>query len=350
MVDKNYCMSSYLAFRFIEDENKSFYEGLHQEYFQPIQNSERVLCKTADDIDHAIFDIMSKVEGKKGILLSGGMDSAILAAYMPGCDAYTFRFMGGEFQREELNRAEAYARKYNLILHYVDIDWNTVDRHLDPVLLQKKAPVHSIEPQIYQAALQAKADGIDVLLIGESSDLVFGGYDGLLAKDWTVKEFEDRYTFLRPEAVLKEPVSMSYLFERFRQPNDKIDFVRFLIDVFDIESSGSYFNAFKTAEMDYVDPYAHLLMAEPFDLKRIRAGESKYLIRELFRMKYPEIPVPEKVPMPRPVDAYFKDWTGPVRPEFLPNLDMSRFTGNQKWQMYCLERFLNLFEQRGVGK
>ena len=84
--------------------------------------------------------------------------------------------------------------------------------------------------------------------------------------------------------------------------------------------------------------------AEPLDLKRIRSGESKYLIRELFKMRYPELPVPEKLPMPRPVDAYFKDWTGPVRPEFREDIDMSRYTGNQKWLIWCLERFLNLIE------
>ena len=79
-------------------------------------------------------------------------------------------------------------------------------------------------------------------------------------------------------------------------------------------------------------------------MQRVRNGEPKYLIRQLFSMKYPEIPVPNKNPMPRPVDAYFQNWNGPVRPEFKKDLDMSAFTGNQKWQMYCLERFLNLYE------
>lgn len=27
MVDKKYCMSSYMAFRYIEDDNKDFYDG-----------------------------------------------------------------------------------------------------------------------------------------------------------------------------------------------------------------------------------------------------------------------------------------------------------------------------------
>ena len=82
------------------------------------------------------------------------------------------------------------------------------------------------------------------------------------------------------------------------------------------------------------------------DLNRVRNGEPKYLIRELMAKKYPEIPVPNKVPMPRPVDSYFKTWEAPTRHEFKKNLDMNKFTGNQKWQMYCLEKFLDMNEPR----
>ncbi len=85
-------------------------------------------------------------------------------------------------------------------------------------------------------------------------------------------------------------------------------------------------------------------MADKLDLYRVRHGEPKYLIRQLMAQKYPEIPVPNKVPMPRPVDEYFNNWEGPKRPEFKKGLDMRKFTGNQKWQMYCLERFLDFNE------
>lgn len=342
-IDKNYCMSSYMAFRYIEDKNKNFKEGLIHENILPLTDSERILVKTADDIDKNIAEQMKQFEGKKkGILLSGGMDSAIVASYLSGSDAYTFRFLGGEYQSEELTRAEYYARYYGLNLHYVDITWETVEAHLDACMKSKGAPVHSIEPQILQGALQAKNDGVEMMFVGESSDLIFGGMDGLLAKDWTFDEFVERYTFTKPEDVLVEPVDTKYLFERYRQ-GDKIDFLTFMDDVFSIESSSSYLNAFKVAGMPYYDPYAKLKMADELDLTRVRNGEPKYLIRELMAKKYPEIPVPFKVPMPRPVDAYFANWEGPTRPEFKKGLDMSKFTGNQKWQMYCLERFLNMY-------
>lgn len=344
MTDKKFCMSSYMAFRYIEDDNKNFYDGMEHKNITPVSDRDRILVHTADDIDREIGKQMEQFDGKKkGILLSGGMDSAIVASYLTGSDAYTFRFLGGAFQQEELCRAEYYAQYYGLILHYVDICWETVESHLDAVMKAKGAPVHSIEPQILQAALQAKADGIEMLFVGESSDLIFGGMDGLLARDWTFDEFMNRYIFTKPEDVLVEPQNMQYLFERYRRGNN-IDFLSFMDDVFSIESSSSYMNAFAVADMPYYDPYAKLKMADELNLYRVRHGEPKYLIRELMAKKYPEIPVPNKVPMPRPVDAYFADWTGPKRHEFRTNLDMAKFTGNQKWQMYCLERFLNMYE------
>ena len=112
-------------------------------------------------------------------------------------------------------------------------------------------------------------------------------------------------------------------------------------DVFSIESSSSYLNAFGVAGMPYYDPYARLKMGDPLDLNRVRNGESKYLIRGLFKKCYQNIPVPNKVPMPRPVDKYFENWEGPKRPEFRKDIGMNSLSGNQKWQIWCLERFLN---------
>lgn len=144
--------------------------------------------------------------------------------------------------------------------------------------------------------------------------------------------------------MLKEPVLTDYLFERYRN-GINIDFLKFMDDVFSVKSSSSYLNSLTVAGMKYIDPYAKLKMGNHLDLNRVRNGESKCLIRELMHRKYPDIPVPEKVPMPRPLDVYFKNWKGPTRPEFLENLDMSNFTGNQKWQILCLEGYLNNIEK-----
>lgn len=347
MVNKPFSMSSFLALRYIEKPGVDFTDKLSYRHPELPNDNDRIPVKTAEDIGIAISEQLQRVrKGYKrpGILLSGGMDSAILASYLPCCDAYTFRFLGGEYQKEELLRAEQFAKIYGLTLHYIDIDWNTVTNNLRPIMMSKGGPVHSIEPQICQGAKQAKEEGVDLMIIGDGSDYVFGGMDQLLSKDWTYEEFYHRYIYLEPEDILKEPESIRYLFERYRRGNS-IDFIKFMDVVATEESYGSYSNAFLVAGIDYFDPYEKLKMTEPLDLKRIRSGESKYLVRELFKMRYPDIPVPNKLPMPRPVDTYFANWKGPTRPEFRNDININQYKGNQRWLIWCLEEFLNMVDE-----
>lgn len=347
MVDKSYCMSSFLSLRYVEDDEKQFFDGMRHQVYKQQPLEKKVFVSDAYDVDTAIRNVFRKIANEKlGLLLSGGMDSSILAAYMPeGSDAYTFRFMGGKFQSDELERAEFFAMYYHLNLHYVDIDWNTVEENVDKVMAHKGAPVHSIEPQLYAAAMQAKHDGITMLVIGDAADYVFGGMDGLLSKNWSYNQYVKRTVYVDPSEVLKEPYDMNYLFERYRIGKNSIDYLQFYDEIVTDESYASYENAFETAEIDFIDPYELLKLAKPLDLGRIRNGDTKYIIRDLFRMKYPETPVPQKKPMPRPVDAYFENWEGPKRKEFRDDIDIRKYNGNQKWLLYCLERFLCINER-----
>lgn len=346
MVDKNFCCSSFLAFRYIEKDNMEFFDGLHHRTYELPKKNQLTLIGSEIDLDNELKRIFDSNSSKKlGILLSGGMDSACLASYMPkGSDAYTFRFLNGKYDSEELHRAEKFANEYALNLHYVDIDFDTIKECLNPVIESKNAPVHSIEPQLYKAALQARSDGVEMLVIGDAADYVFYGMDGLLSQDWTLEEFYNRAIYIEPSEVLVNPINMKYLFEKYSLPNDKIDFLGFYDKVITEESYGSYENAFHAAGINYIDPYENMKMKEKVDLNRVRNGDSKYYIRSLFKMKYPNIPLPEKHPMPRPVDEYFKDWEGPKRAEFRNDIDMSKYSGNQKWLLWCLEQFLNKYD------
>ena len=346
MVDKSYCMSSFLSLRYVEEKEKQFFEGLHHQVYTQQPIDKKVLVSDAHDIDVALRNVFRRITHEKvGMLLSGGMDSSILASYMPeGSDAYTFRFLGGKYQSDELERAKYYANYYHLHLHYVDIRWETVDKYVDKVMAHKGAPVHSIEPQLYAAAIQAIGDGISLLIIGDAADYVFGGMDGLLSKNWSFDEFVKRTTYVNPAEALKDPFDMSYLYERYRLGKSSIDYLRFYDEVVTDESYASYENALNAAGIAYIDPYELLRMAKPLDLGRIRNGDTKYLIRDLFRMKYPETMVPLKQPMPRPVDIYFDKWVGPKRKEFREDIEISKYNGNQKWLLYCLERFLNNYD------
>lgn len=345
MVNKDFCLSSYIAFRYIWKDGVDFAEGFQHKNFRPVEEKDRIPVKSSEEIDQEIqkqFDELYAKYDNIGILLSGGMDSANLAAYLkPGSHAYTFNSASGVFDAD-VERAKRYCAKWKLNHHLIDITMEDYEKFTPIVMRHKFAPVHSIEPQIYKAAELAKKDGVQLVIVGESADLIFGGMDKLISPVWTFDAFVKRYTFLDPNLVLNKPVDQSELFERYREGENGINVLQFMDEVFSIESSSSYMNAFGAALMPYYDPYAKLVMAEPLDLNRVRNGEPKYLVRGLYAIKYPELEIPFKIPMPRPVDAVFKNWAGPTRPEFRKDIDIDSLTGNQKWQLWCAERFLEM--------
>ena len=79
---------------------------------------------------------------------------------------------------------------------------------------------------------------------------------------------------------------------------------------------------------------------------RIRNGESKYVLRELFERRFEGVAIPEKIAFARPMDRWLADWPGPKRAEF-SRLDIDNFSGDQRWLLWCLERFLDRCQSRG---
>ena len=343
MVNIDFCLSSYIAFRYIWKDGVDFAEGFQHKNFRPVDDKDRIPVKTSEDIDQEIqkqFDELYAKYDNIGILLSGGMDSANLAAYLkPGSHAYTFNSVSGEFDAD-VERAKIYCQKLQLNHHLIDITMEDYEKYTPIVMRHKFAPVHSIEPQIYKAAELAKNDGVQIMIVGESADLIFGGMDKLITPEWAFEAFVKRYTFLDPYLVLTNPIDQSELFEKYRLGDNGIDVLKFMDEVFSIESSSSYMNAFGAAWMPYYDPYAKLKMADPLDMTRVRNGEPKYLVRGLYAIKYPDLEIPFKIPMPRPVDTIFKNWKGPRGGQFKKDIPMERLTGNQKWQLWCADQFL----------
>jgi hypothetical protein len=54
--------------------------------------------------------------------------------------------------------------------------------------------------------------------------------------------------------------------------------------------------------------------------------------------------VAEKIPFARPMDQWLAGWEGSTRPEFRGDVAWGEFTGDQKWLLYNLDAFLNLFD------
>lgn len=258
--------------------------------------------------------------------------------------AYTFRCrVPGKKVVDESEHAAHFAEICGLKHVVVDIYWADVKSVADELMLHKGAPIHSIETQIYLAAQKVLADGFTKFIFGENADIIFGGMDGLISKDWLFGEFVDRYSYVLPYKVLKTPQMPLAPFNEF-EDDGHIDGHNFINKYFRQEALGTYTNACQTAGVEFVAPYAMTYLAEPIDYARIRGGESKYIIREAFKKLFPNENLAPKIPMPRPVNEWFENWKGPVRAEFLPHCT-DNMTGNQKWMVYCLERFLNLSDK-----
>ena len=61
-----------------------FAEGLNRQKYVRIPNSAKTLVANAEETDLAIKNVFRLIQNEKlGMLLSGGMDSAVLASYLP---------------------------------------------------------------------------------------------------------------------------------------------------------------------------------------------------------------------------------------------------------------------------
>lgn len=343
MNDKDFCMNSFLIYRYIVKDGVHFSEKLPVQLFALPKSRQAV--KNSMDLDGLIRQVIDKAlnKGKVALMLSGGIDSALLAKYLPkGTKAYTLKCIA-DGAEDETVRAKKYAEICGLEHEVVEVTWEDYLEYTPILMRHKGSPIHSIEPQIYKAALRAKEEGIDYLLFGENADIIYGGMDGLLKRDWKYEEFVERYCYVNPEKVLKNGKMIYEPFDEFKTTSG-IDFVGFINKHFYREACGSYTNACGTAGIEYLSPYTLSYLDGVLDLERIRSGDTKYIVRELYNKLYPDYPAAPKLPMPRPVDQWLKTWEGPLREEF-QNDCVKGLSGNQKWMVYSLETFLNIAEE-----
>jgi hypothetical protein len=343
VIDKDFSFSSYLAFRYIVKKGVGWKEGLIPE-FPEIEEGELFRVKTAEEVIDALEAILAQ-ELKKdtGLLLSSGIDSAILASLLPeGTPAYTIRFVATDAVDESV-AAKIYAERCGLSHTVIDVTWDDYREYGDRLMKNKKAPLHAVEVGLFKSTLRARKDGITNLILGNGADSTFGGLDKLLSRDWTFDEFVERYTFIDPKAAAKKPVSMLDTYEEYRVEGG-IDVIGFLKIVHGLGVIQAFENAIHSGGCEIMAPYECLLLDTPLDIGRIRKGESKYILRKIFKERYKDLDIPEKIPFARPMDQWLFQWDGPKRHEFIEHLDMNTFTGDQKWLLYCLERFLDIHE------
>lgn len=337
--DLLFCANSYLTYRTIVDHSRQFADHLTPWFYH--HDVPRTPIHNAKELDqHLRSAIHAALEnGPVALMLSSGMDSAILASYLPeGTQSYTLH-CNADSAIDETGAAKIYAQRNGLKHTVIDVCWDDYEAYAGKLMQRKGYPIHSIEVQIYMAALQAKKDGICTLLFGETADIIYGGHSKLLARDWNLEDFSQRFAFVDTEKVLRHPQRILDPILPYVQTSGNVDVFGFLNGFEYDVSLGFYNNACALAQIDFFAPYSSTVLGHPLDLSRIRSGEGKYIIRQLFQQIYPDLPIPDKTPLPRPMAQWLEDWSGPLHPEILPD-HLSELTGDQKWYVYALNQFL----------
>ncbi len=284
-----------------------------------------------------------------GLLLSGGIDSAILAAMVaPGTPCFTIAFdVPGAI--DESVAAARYAARWGHPHHVVRVRWQDYLEQADALMVAKRSPLHAIEVPLHLAARAARRSGVRTLLVGNGADSNFGGLDQLLAVDRTFDAFVRRYCFADPARILVDPREVTPYFEPYRTATG-VDVQAFLHEVHGQGIVQSFETAIGTAGVGIVAPYETVCHDGPLDLARIRGGEPKYLVQEAFRLLYGDDHVPTKIAFARPTDIWLAAWNPPPgRAELRVDLDLRDASGEERWLVWCLVRFLELLEQGHVG-
>ena len=341
-VDLTYCASSYCALRYVASPERAWSESMQPRL--PVSRN----CKLTQVRDAA--DILAFLErfcglipddGKTGLLLSSGIDSAILAALLPrSTPTFTIRF-AAEGAVDESTAAKRYADEFGLGHTIVDVGWSDYERTMDRLMRHRASPLHPVEPALFCAGRAARRQGVTRLVTGNGADSTFGGLDRLLSREWSFRGFVDRYTFLDPTRVLRKARRMDDVFAPYRT-KDGIDVSGFLKRVHGIGIVQMFENALGCAECAVASPYEDLELSVPLDIDRIRGGEPKYLLQEVFSRLYPDLPPPEKIAFARPVGAWLSSWPGPRAEIFAASVDPTTLSGEQRWLLYSLDRFLTL--------
>ena len=314
--------SEFLSFR-------SFFTGFEP---SPVQLPKvNTFSQLADVIGHEI----AQAE-RPAIFLSGGMDSAVLAPYMPkGSTAYTV--YQPNIERTEIAIARHYADKFGLVHKVIEMDVDQYFEVMTGLMVAKKMPLSPAEPVVHILALQAANDGHSHIVTGGGADTKQGGFPHLRKRRWQggyQKRLQRAY--LNPSEILKESSDISHVLSNYMKPSvlgNIVDSKRFLREI-GVERF-AFDNAASLAGTTLIAPFASCDC--PFDPRK-NAKLPKYYIQEFYRHLYGELP-PKKFGLQKPSFA-LKNYR-PERDEFRQDFDYDGLDYNRKFLVYGLERFMN---------
>ncbi len=302
-----------------------------------------------NDVDKLFTEYCSKIDfSKTGIMLSGGIDSVLLASYMPkGSYAFTISYPEMK-QKDEVEKAKHFAEEFSLKLVVVPVTFEDVLKYQDELMKFKGQPLATIEIGIYKMCLEAKKCGLTRVLSGMGADGTFGGTFLLMSRDWTNKEFVDRFTYIDPAIVMKKPVDSMEFYELY-YGNPYYNLQGFLDDV-ETEYTIAYFmNPCELSGIKLYVPYEDCKRG--FELSRddMLNGREKIVLRKLFKKRLGYDYEGIKYAFPRPTEHWLKLYDEKLDEMFFEDSYSRLKKPEQKWVLYTTNHFIRLFSSGKLG-
>lgn len=296
------------------------------------------------DVDLLLRETINSLDfSKTGIMLSGGIDSALIASYCPkGTLAFTITYPEIDGV-DESKQAKMYADLFGLRLIKVPVTFQDVLDFQDDLMLYKREPLSPIEIAIHKICLRALDFGLENLLTGMGADCLFGGLTDIMSKSWNKKNFIKRYTFVPPECVLKNPHPNYGYFDPYENGNE-FDANSFMEDVFGIGTSKYFLSACGCAGINLIAPYERCRRMFELNIDDMLNGNEKRILRNLFFERTGGLKAPKKYPLPRPVQVWKQFYGRIINDEFLEDAYERCATDNQRWLVFSLDHWLYLYK------
>lgn len=149
--------------------------------FSDCRDSFEDASKTIDDLLVKSIDKLIQGKNRVAVTLSGGLDSSIIVSILrknyPDMDIYTYS--AGFYGDDEFEYSR-FVAKENMTIHKEKIlgseEYIGPRSMLRSLIKFKGAPLHPNELALAELEKMAKIDGCDIVLCGEGSDDIFGGY------------------------------------------------------------------------------------------------------------------------------------------------------------------------------
>ena len=152
--------------------------------------------KVSEMVRRAVI-LRSNTEVKTGIMLSGGLDSAILAACLPSRDIGSIH-AAATGHKDESNHAQTVADHLGIAFHVFRPVMKHWQSDVDEVIKVQEEPFGS--PSVimqYKVMQEAKKNGIKVLFDGQGADELFLGYRPYFFKILTTKSLIEKVKIIR---------------------------------------------------------------------------------------------------------------------------------------------------------